>query len=156
MLVAAASGRDLDADKSAMLQKLGNLPAINRVAIIDDNDQDARHVSAVIHLLLGRHVDVAHYKNIAVAIQRIRDLMPDLLFLDDYLPPLDRAESSLRSLQRFGFAAPFVIISGTLTRSRRTELALLKPLCLIEKDDLNTFSIAEALSRLVPERSQDH
>ncbi|MGQ0672287.1 MAG: response regulator [Hyphomicrobium sp.] len=149
MLIAATSGSDLDIAKSALLQRLTALPTIRRITIIDDNERDAKHISAVLHLLLGRHVEIVHQRNIAVAIQKLRDEMPDLLILDDHLPPLDRAESSLRSLQRFGFKSPFLIISGTVTRSRRAELAILNPLAILEKDEINTFTVAEALCRLV-------
>lgn len=139
--------------KSLLMQKLAKIPAIRTIQIIDDTQMDADHVAAVLHLLLGRDVVIAHHKSMAVALDRMRRAMPDLIFLDDYLPPLDRAESSIRSLHRFGYAGPIVVMSGSLTRSRKTELSCFAPLGVLSKDDINSFAIAEVLARLGPDRS---
>lgn len=150
MHMAAAAGSDFDAEKSALLRKLGKLPTIRHVLIVDDDEQDARHISAVLHLLLGRDVEIASFRTIAAALQRLREQSPDLIVLDDHLPPLDRAESSMRSFRRFGCEAPVIVVSGILTRMRRIELAQLQVLYIMDKDDVNTFTFAEALGRLVP------
>lgn len=146
----AGSGHDIASDKSTLLKRLKDLPPIRRIMIIDDSEQDCRHMVAALYLLLGRDVEISTFRNMAVAIDRLRREMPGLVFLDDYLPPLDRAESSIRSLQRFGFNGPVVIITGQMTRARRLELSRLGPLAVVDKDDINTTSLAEVLLRLLP------
>lgn len=148
MLIASSSGRDIDAEKSLNLQKLGKLPQIRNIIIIDDEPQDARHITAVLNLLLGRETQLRHFKSISQANQGLYKQAADLVVLDDHLPPLDRAESSIRSLRRHGITAPIIIVSGQLTRARRIELAALEPLAILEKDDINTFTFAEVLGRL--------
>ncbi len=150
MHFAASSGNDLVSRKSILMQGLARLPAFKRIAVIDDNDLDAQHLTATLYLLLGREVAVAHYRSIAVALDRTRKERPDLIFLDDYMPPLDRAESSIRSLVRFGIHAPIVIMSGQLNRARRNELAKLNPIGILDKDEINTFAVGEVLLRLLP------
>lgn len=150
MLFAASSGNDLVSRKSILMQGLARLPSFQRIAIIDDSDLDAQHLTATLNLLLGREVTIAHYKSVAVALDRTRKDRPDLIFLDDYMPPLDRAETSIRSLIRFGINAPIVIISGQLNRARRNELAKLNPVGILDKDEINTFAVGEVLLRLVP------
>ncbi len=153
MLVAASSGKDLVSEKSVLMQKLAKIPPIRSIQIIDDNRLDAEHVSAVLHLLLGRDVIITQHKSMAVALETLRRSPPDLIFLDDYLPPLDRAESSMKSLQRFGYTGPIVVMSGSFTRARKTEISAFKPLGLLPKDDINSFAMAEVLARLGSDRS---
>lgn len=151
MLLAASSGDDLVSSKSILMQKLAKLPAFGRIAIIDDSDMDAQRLMATLYLLIGREVVISCYRSVAVALDRTRRDKPDLIFLDDLIPPLDRAESSIRSLLRFGVDAPVVVMSGQLTRARRTELKRLNPLGILDKDEINTFAVGEVLLRLVPD-----
>lgn len=153
MLFASSSGRDIDAEKSQNLQKLEKLPQIRTIAIIDDEAHDARHITAVMNLLLGRDVVIRHFKTIAQANREMHKQPADLVILDDHLPPLDRAESSMRSLRRQGVTAPVIIISGHLTRARRVELAALGALAILDKDDINSFAFAEILCRLAENRN---
>ena len=147
------SGGELGKIKSVMSQRLKAVSKIRNVAIVDDNDQDATHIAALIHLLLGRDVVVKRYKVVATAIFGIQKSMPDLVILDDYIPPLDRAESSVSSIRRFGFAGPFIVISGNLSRGRERDLAKLEPLGMIHKDEINSFTLTEVLVRLAVDPS---
>jgi DNA-binding NarL/FixJ family response regulator len=151
MLIAASSGDDLVSRKSRLAQQLNKLSTVRHITIIDDNALDARHVTAVLHLLLGRAITVVHHKSVALAIASMRTRMPDLLFLDDVLPPLDRAETSLRSLHRQGLVSPIVIVTAMLTQTRRKQLLTLYPLGILHKDDIDSFSVGEILTRLVPD-----
>lgn len=150
MLSAASSGNDIIGSKSALMRQLAKLPALHRIAIIEDQELDAQHLIATLNLLLGRDVSIAHYRNMPAALAGMRRVKPDLIFLDDHLPPLDHAESSMRSLARFSIDAPVVIFSGELTRRRRIELMRLEPLALIDKDDIDTLAIGNILLRLLP------
>lgn len=150
MLLAASSGNDLASNKSILMQRLAKLPALGRIVVIDDNEMDAQHLIATLYLLLGRDVSIINFRSVAVALDRTRRDKPDLIFLDDHIPPLDRAESSIRSLHRFGVDAPIIVMSGQLTRTRRIELKRLGPLGILDKDEINTFAVGEVLLRLVP------
>ena len=150
MQIAAAQGSELVARKSRLARQMYKLTDVHRVLIVDDNLVDARHVTAILHLLLGRRIVVAHYKSIPAAIAAMRNQQPDLMFLDDVLPPLDRAESSMRSLRRHGFTAPFVIMTGMLTQTRRKELMALEPLGVLHKDDVDSLTVGEILIRMIP------
>lgn len=150
MLLAASSGNDLVSTKSILMQRLASLPTIGRIVVIDDNEMDAQHLMATLFLLLGRDLVIVNYRSVAVALDRTRRDKPDLIFLDDHIPPLDRAESSIRSLHRFGIDVPIVVMSGQLTRARRNELRRLNPLGILDKDEINTFAVGEVLLRLVP------
>ncbi len=148
MLIAAASGGELAARKSRLAQELQKLIGLQHIMVVDDNALDAQHVTAILNLLLGRGISVVHHKSVPTAIADMRNRMPDLLFLDDVLPPLDRAESSLKSLHRHGLTAPVIIVTAMLTTSRRKELMALAPLGILHKDDIDSLSVGEVLLRL--------
>lgn len=150
MLIAASNEDNLISRKSRIAQELNKLTSVRNVMVIDDNPLDARHVTAILHILLGRGITVTHYKSVALAISNLRTQMPDLLFLDDVIPPLDRAESSLKSLHRHGLVAPIIIMTAMLTQARRKQLMGLDLLGILHKDDIDSFSIGEILQRLVP------
>ena len=144
-------GLELAAKKSRLTRDVQRLGNVRRIIIVDDNVRDGQHISAILNLLLGRAIHLTVFKSIANALVELRDHQPDLLFLDDLLPPLDRAESSVRSLRRNGLVAPIIVMSGMLTIERRKELAALGILGVIHKDDIDSVSIAEILVRLLPE-----
>jgi CheY-like chemotaxis protein len=153
MLSAAASGRDLDAAKSEALQKLAKLPRLRTIAVLDDDAADSRHLVAVLNILLGRDIQILEFRSTRAAIRALRAEPPDLLFLDDFMRPLDRAETSLKALRTAGMRVPVVIVSGLLTQARRRQLAELRLLGVLDKDDINTYSVATALAGLVPDKS---
>jgi CheY-like chemotaxis protein len=148
-----SSGKDLVSEKSLLMQKLSKIPPLRCIMVIDDNVLDSDHVAAVLHLLLGRDITIVKKRLMPAALEALRTMKPDLVFLDDYLPPLDRAESSIKGLARFGYTGPVVIMSGNFSRTRKMELAKYEPLALLAKDDINSFAIAEVLSRLAPSSS---
>jgi CheY-like chemotaxis protein len=134
--------------KSELAKRIRALPPLRNIMVIDDNDQDARHATVVLRMLLGPELVVTSHRYLAKAVAELQRTMPDLIILDDHLPPMDRAETSLKALQRFGFKGPFIVMTGMLDRQRKFELEQLGPLGLIHKDDLDSFSLSEALTRL--------
>jgi DNA-binding NarL/FixJ family response regulator len=136
--------------KSELAKRVQRLPQLRNIMVVDDTEQDARHVTVVMRLLLGADITVTSHRYLAKAVAELQKSMPDLLILDDHLPPMDRAETSLKAIQRFGFTGPFIIMTGMLDRQRRIELEKLGPLGLIHKDDLDSFSLSEVLTRLCP------
>jgi DNA-binding NarL/FixJ family response regulator len=140
--------------KSELAKRMQLLPPLHNIMVIDDNEQDARHAAVVLKMLLGPHVVVTSHRYLAKGVAELQRRQPDLVILDDHLPPMDRAETSLKALQRFGFKGPFIIMTGMLDRARRLELEKLGPLGLIHKDDLDSFSLSEVLTRLVKDDGQ--
>ncbi len=148
-MLAADDTRSVLVRKSELAKRMRLLPPLRNIMVIDDNEQDARHAAVVLQMLLGPELNLTSHRYLAKAVAELQRRMPDLVILDDHLPPMDRAETSLKALQRFGFKGPFIIMTGMLDRARKLELDKLNPLGLIHKDDLDSFSIAEVLIRLV-------
>jgi CheY-like chemotaxis protein len=152
-MLASDDTRSVLVRKSELAKRMRLLPPLRSIMVIDDNEQDARHAAVVLQMLLGPELNVTSHRYLAKAVAELQRRMPDLVILDDHLPPMDRAETSLKALQRFGFKGPFVIMTGMLDRTRKLELEKLNPLGLIHKDDLDSFSLSEVLTRLVKDES---
>jgi CheY-like chemotaxis protein len=148
-MLAADGTRSVLVRKSELAQRMRLLPPLRTIMVIDDNEQDARHAAVVLQMLLGPDLTVTSHRYLAKAVAELQRRMPDLVILDDHLPPMDRAETSLKALQRFGFKGPVIVMTGMLDRARKLELEKLNPLGLIHKDDLDSFSLSEVLTRLV-------
>jgi DNA-binding NarL/FixJ family response regulator len=148
-MLAADDTKSVLVRKSELAKRVQLLPPLRNIMVIDDNPQDARHVAVVLQMLLGPAVTVTSHRYLAKAVAELQRSMPDMIILDDHIPPMDRAETSLKALKRFGFSGPFIIMTGMLDRARRLELDQLGPLGLIHKDDLDSFSLSEVLTRLV-------
>jgi CheY-like chemotaxis protein len=140
--------------KSELAKRIKLLPPLHRIMVIDDDERDSRHVSVVLQMLLGPAVTITTYRYLAKAVAELQKHQPDLVILDDHLPPMDRAETSAKALHRFGFRGPLIIMTGMLDRARRLELEKLNPLGLIHKDDLDSLSISEVLTRLVKDDAE--
>jgi hypothetical protein len=142
-------GRELAVRKSELARTMQRLEWIKSIFVIDDNARDSQHITAILHLLLGRTITARVFRSVPAALMDLKEGQPDILFLDDWLPPTDRAESSLRSLRRQGLVAPVIIMSGMLTIERRKALMGLDILGIIHKDDVDSFSVAQILTKLV-------
>jgi CheY-like chemotaxis protein len=151
LMLAADDTKSVLVRKSELAKRIQLLPPLRNIMIIDDNEQDARHAAVVLQMLLGPQLVITSHRYLAKAIAELQRQVPDFVVLDDHLPPMDRAETSLKALQRFGFKGPFIIMTGMLDRARKLELEKLGPLGLIHKDDLDSFSLSEVLVRLVKE-----
>jgi CheY-like chemotaxis protein len=142
-------GSDVLKQKSILSIEMKRVSTIRDIMVIDDSAQDCMHLRTLVHLLLGDGVTTTCFSSVARAGSKLRERMPDLLFLDDHVPPVDRIETSLKTLQRFGYAGPVVFMTGALSTARRRELIPLLPLAILDKDDLNSLRLAEILSTFI-------
>ena len=115
------------------------------ILVIDDNILDARAVSALLRSAFGRDAEVRHSTTLLRAKTMLLERKPDLIVLDDILPPKDRAENSIAALRQSGYAGTIVVISCEMTWQRRLTLLRLGATSVVHKDDLNATSLAEAV-----------
>ena len=106
---------------------------------------DARAVGALLRGAFGRDVQVRHATSLLRARNMLLERVPELIILDDILPPRDRAETSIAALREARFAGSIVVVSGGLTRIRTQALRAAGATGVIHKDDLNTTELAAAV-----------
>jgi CheY-like chemotaxis protein len=125
------------------------------ILVIDDNMIDARSVSALVRSAFGRETEVRHAGSLMRAKNMLLERMPALIILDDFLPPTDRAESSIGHLRQSNFSGPVIVVSGQMTRLRRLALLQAGATGVVHKDDLNATALAEAAFPAEPDTASD-
>ncbi len=141
------SGGDFLARRNLATLGKGELPELRDVLLVEDESFDARRLSATLHIVLGRNVELRIANTLDQAIDAVLQATPDMVFLDDYLKPNDSALETIPLLRRAGYEGPIVIVSGEVDRPRLLELRKVGANCAIHKDDVNSVKVSEALQQ---------
>ena len=144
---ASATGSDFLTRKSDLTRMRQRIPNLKDVLIVDDNTFDADSLRATLNMMFGYSLTLRRAKTLGSALDCVIERKPDLVFLDDILPPSDTASTTIPFLRRCGYEGPIVVVSGEMTRQRRHELAVAGAADIIHKDDLDSVRISEALNR---------
>lgn len=143
------SGGDFLAKKSDLNRLRQALPKLANVLVVDDEQLDADRMKATLRVMFGYELDVRRAATLAAAIDSVLERKPDIVFLDDILKPTDSALQSIPFLRRAEYTGPIVVVSGQVTRSRRTELIGAGADAVIHKDDVDSVRLAEILLRVL-------
>ena len=141
----SGAGRDFLARKSDLTRMRMGIPGLKDVLIVDDNNFDADALRASMNMMFGYTLTMRRAKTLGSALDCVIERKPDLVFLDDILPPSDTASATIPFLRRCGYEGPIIVVSGEMTRSRRQELLGAGASDVIHKDDLDSVRISEAL-----------
>ncbi|MCB1520869.1 MAG: response regulator [Hyphomicrobiaceae bacterium] len=142
------TGGDYLAKRSGVTKQRSGLPALHDILIVDDETFDADRLKATLHLMFGYEVEIRRAATLGRAIDEVMVRKPDVIFLDDVLKPSDNATQTLPFLRRAGYDRPVIVVSGQVTRQRRTVLKEAGADDVIHKDDLDSVRVAEALQRV--------
>ena len=137
----SATGSDFLARKSDLTRMRMAIPGLKDVLIVDDSNFDADSLRASLNMMFGYGLTLRRAKTLGSALDCVIERKPDLVFLDDILPPSDTASTTLPFLRRCGFEGPIIIVSGEMTRTRRQEMLNAGAADVIHKDDLGSASI---------------
>jgi CheY-like chemotaxis protein len=146
---APRSGGDFLERRNRAIRDLGDLPRLSDVLVVEDDDTDARRLRATLTLIFGRDAEVRHAATLNSAVDRVIERCPEIVFLDDRLPPSDTALQSIPFLRRAGYTGPLIIVSSVVTRVRRRELIAAGADDVIHKDDVDSVRLGETLRRLL-------
>jgi DNA-binding NarL/FixJ family response regulator len=139
------TGSEFLARKSELMRLRQKLPHLGEILIIDDNTFDADSLMATLNMMFSYGPHMRRAKTLGSALDSIIATKPDLVFLDDILPPTDTALTTIPFLRRCKYEGPIVVVSGEMTRQRRLELKRLGAGEVIHKDDLNSARLTEAI-----------
>jgi CheY-like chemotaxis protein len=114
------------------------------ILIVEDSQIDGKTMSALLRSAFGRDVTIRHATSLIRAKTMLLERMPDLVVLDDIMPPKDRADTSIPYLRQNGVAGLVIVVSGEMTRVRRLKLLHAGANEVLHKDDLNVMSLLEA------------
>ena len=139
------SGAEFLARKSDLTRMRQRIPGLKDVLIVDDNNFDADSLRASLNMMFGYTLELRRAKTLGSALDAVIAKTPDLIFLDDILPPSDTASETIPFLRRGGYSGPIIVVSGEVTRRRRLVLLAAGATDVIHKDDIDSVRLSEAL-----------
>lgn len=149
-------GTDHMRARSQLAKLVRDLPPLADFLIVDDETADAKWLVSALKLVCGHDIRVRQAKSLGTALDALKAAMPQLVFLDDRISPVDNATNTLPFIRRAGYAGPIVIVSGAMTRQRATELIKLGAAAILHKDDIESARVAELLIEIFgPKRGGD-
>jgi DNA-binding NarL/FixJ family response regulator len=151
-------GSEFLARKSDLMRLRQHLPRLTDVLIVDDNTFDADSLKATLNMMFSYKIETRRAKTLGSALDCVIEKKPDIIFLDDILPPNDNAAQTMPFLRRCGYEGPIVVVSGEMNRRRSHTLIAAGASDVVHKDDLESARVTEALGRafrLLDESRQD-
>lgn len=142
------TGGDYLAKRSGVTKSRADLPGITDILIVEDETFDADRLKATLHLMFGYDVQIRRAATLGRALDEVIARRPEVVFLDDVLKPSDNAAQTLPFLRRAGYDGPVIVVSGQVTRHRKTVLMEAGAADVIHKDDVDSVRVAEALHRV--------
>ncbi len=125
-----------------------DIPPYRDFLIVDDHQMDSDVLTARLHSWFGYDIEVRTAASLGAALDCIQERMPEVIFLDDILPPSENAIGNIPHLRKMGFEGPIIVISGLVDRQRRLDLLEAGASDVIHKDNLSSLEIAESLLRV--------
>jgi CheY-like chemotaxis protein len=144
----SSSGGDFLAKKSALVRAKSGLPKLSDVMVIEDSAIDSERMLGTLRVMFGYDLKVRIAATLAAALDLVMAGRPDIIFLDDILKPSDDASQTIPFLRRAGYDGPIVVISGQVTRTRKSVLTAAGATDVIHKDDVDSVRLTEALHRV--------
>jgi CheY-like chemotaxis protein len=143
-----SAGGDYLAHRHAISTGLKSLPPLKSILVVEDETPDAKRLVATLNILFSYEAKISQASTLGKAVDAVMAAKFDLVFLDDYLKPTDRAVHTIPFLRRAGYAGPIVVVSGMLDKARRQELLAAGADDAIHKDDVNSSRLGVALAAI--------
>lgn len=147
-MTSSGSGGDFLAKKSNVRLARQGAPNLTDVVVVEDENLDADRMFATLRVMFGYDVKVRRAATIAKAVDLVMAQQPEIIFLDDILKPSDDASQTIPYLRRAGFEGPIVVVSGQVTRQRRSVLLTAGATEIIHKDDVDSVRLTEVINRI--------
>lgn len=142
------SGGDFLAKKSELMRAREGIPDLKDVLVVEDESMDADRMFGTLRVMFGYDLNIRRASTLAAAVDMVMARTPEIVFLDDILKPSDDATQTIPFLRRAGFEGPIVVVSGQVTRTRRTTLIAAGATEVIHKDDVDSVRLTETLQRI--------
>lgn len=147
-MTSSGSGGDFLAKKSNVRLARQGVPNLTDVVVVEDENLDADRMFATLRVMFGYDVKVRRAATIAKAVDLVMAQQPEIIFLDDILKPSDDASQTIPYLRRAGYEGPIVVVSGQVTRQRRSVLLTAGATEIIHKDDVDSVRLTEVINRI--------
>jgi DNA-binding NarL/FixJ family response regulator len=142
------SGSQFLQRKSELAKARHGRLAFKDVLIVEDVPLDAERLRATLRTMLGYDIEYRRATTLGSALDAVIERAPDIIFLDDHLPPTDTATETIPFLRRCNYTGPIVIVSGLLSPRRAAELTRAGAIVAMHKDKVDSSAIEEALAKV--------
>lgn len=133
------------AKRSLLAQRMKDVPRYGNILIIEDNPLESERLASTLRGIFGYEANIRQCRTLGTALDAVMSSAPELIFLDDRLGPIDRAEKSVPFLRNTQCRARIIVVSSFVDRRRRADIMKLSVDAVIDKDDLDSTSICDAL-----------
>lgn len=118
-----------------------------RILILDDDDHYALLFSAYLKLSGVEGGTVQHASSTESAVEQLPHFAPDMVFLDNRIPPYSDFRTSLSTLRNAGYKGPIVVQSACLADKIFDEAKRLGVAEVVDKLEMNDHRLIELLER---------
>lgn len=123
------------------------------VLIIEGTPPSLGVLSAVLHLMLGYEARLRSAASFGLALDRLAERRPDLIFLADQMPPGTSALDALAILRRCGYPGPVIVIGGRSDKRHERALVEAGAADVLDRDQIDSVRVSESLLRAFEQRS---
>ena len=131
--------------RSRIALAMKHVPRFKNILIIEDEPRDSDRLASTLRTIFGYDIEIRQCRTLGTALDAVVTNQPDLIFLDDRLGSIDKAEKSVPFLRTARCAAMIIVVSGQVDRRRRADMLLLGVGGVIDKDELDSTSICNTL-----------
>lgn len=121
-----------------------------RILILDDDDHYTLLFSTYLKLSGVEGGAVEHAASTEGAVDRLRNFTPDIVFLDNRIPPNTDFRPGLKALRDAGYKGPVVVQSACLADEIFDEAAKLGVAEVIDKLEMSDDRLIELLQKHTP------
>ncbi len=131
--------------RSRIAQLMKTIPQFRNILIIEDDQRDSDRLASTLRSIFGYEIKLRQCPTLGTALDAVLEDQPDLVFLDDRMGPVDKAEKSVPFLRTARCTATIIIVSGYVDRRRRADIMKLGVNEVIDKDELDGLTICQTL-----------
>ena len=118
-----------------------------RVLVVDDDSQHIRLFSIFLELSGAPVAGFAAASTTDQAVKAIGDLAPDIVFLDNRMPPHADFRYALEALRVAGYAGPVIVHSSSIDEPIFEDISRFGVVSVIDKREIRARNLKELLNR---------
>jgi CheY-like chemotaxis protein len=144
-----ACGRKHLARRSALAGQNPRVDRERRILVVDNEHFGADSLIATLRVVLGYEASIDLAATLDDAIALVGSLQPAVIFLDDAPDPAIDPLHTIPRLRAAGYGGPIIVVGGgDVTRVRRLGLIAAGAGDVIERDEVDSVRLTEALLAL--------
>jgi CheY-like chemotaxis protein len=134
------------ARKNELVAALAKLHSPRDILLVETGHLDAQRLTATLRVLFGYKAQIRTASTLPDAVDCVDGEHPNVVFLDDSAESSADAEKVILMLRGAGLSGPIIVVSEKVTPARRARLLQSGANEVVNKDDVDSVSVAEALA----------